>query len=135
MIGLSDNINFPEYNFTLIVTNTAPTFIFSHPNTTLTDQTVSINKNIYYTLPNTTDQENNSVCFNVYYETYGKPLPNAIKFDNLTGVFSIKSTNFSDVGYHTVYVDVSDTNLWTTYTFSILFQNLPPEFNGDGPVS
>ena len=79
VITLKDGLITTYINFTVTVTNTPPTFVFTLLNTTtLTNQIVSINNNIAYTLPSTTDQENNIVSFKAYYDTYGNPLPTSI---------------------------------------------------------
>jgi hypothetical protein len=98
-LTLTDGNAFTSYNFTITITNTAPAFIVVPPAT----QTLALNSaSPPYQFE---DLENNPINITVSDET-NSGTPDYIQYT--ASSMTIKATNYSSIGRHTLKVVMSD---------------------------
>ena len=105
-----------SFPFKLTMTNSAPTLQTKLPST----QKVQLSKEFNLPLPGVLDMENNPIIVQKLV------MPSFITFDHVLRSFSIKPTNpATDLGIFTVKGEVSDSRLFTEFSFKVETYNTP----------
>ena len=107
-VTLSDSVLTSSYQFSIAVTNTAPTI----GSQTAVDQIVSINQIVQYTLPSPYDADSDPIT------TSFSVTPSA-SFVSLSssGILQFGPTLISDMGTYIITITLSDTIQSSTYNF------------------